>query len=97
MIHECGSCKQNALALQRITVPGFFSLAVYVTASTMFAESAGYVPPGNKYKDLPTIRLQIVSSLVSVQLLCDDSLTCMVHIIQWDFVHGPNLLSNIIH
>ena len=28
-------------------------------------ESAGYVPPGNKDKDLATIHLQVVSDLVS--------------------------------
>lgn len=31
--------------------------------------SAGYVPPGNKYKNLPTIHLQVVSDLVSFVLL----------------------------
>ena len=38
---------------------------------------AGYVPSGNKYKDLPTIRLQVNSDLVSLLITQDaDSSHC---------------------
>ena len=44
------------------------SLLSHILIMTLI-ESAGYVPPGNKYKDLATIHLQVVSDLVSSRLL----------------------------
>ena len=59
---------QNALPLQHTTAPGHLILTVHVTVSVQSLESAGYLPPGNKYRDLPTIHLQVVSDLVSSRL-----------------------------
>lgn len=62
--------KQGLLHVQCIAVPSPLRVNViaFIAFQLTLVDAAGYVPPGNKYKDLPTIHLQVVSDLVSLRL-----------------------------